>query len=176
MFRRIQLTETTPGALFLHSMPARYEEWDAFSEQAREMQIDGIVCLTGMDEIREKSPDYAAALEAGCVPCPRASFPLEDYGVPDDWEAFARFVRAAVERIQSGERVLVHCAGGVGRTGMFAVCLLHYLGIEHRDALAAVALAGSGPEAPDQEELALWHTGHVRAVNRESGDPKEEGE
>ena len=165
MFRTVQLSGKTTGALFLHSMPGRYESWSDFLKDAQERRIDGIVCLTGMDEIREKSPDYAAALETGRVPCPRACFPIDDYGVPEDWEAFARFVSEAAVQIRSGKRMLVHCAGGVGRTGTFAVCLLHHFGMGQDEAENAVASVFAGPETPEQEELVSWHVAHARGMD-----------
>jgi protein-tyrosine phosphatase len=53
-------------------------------------------------------------------------------------------------RLQSGEAVLVHCAGGVGRTAMLAVSILVALGEPVDDARMAVSRAGSTVETASQ--------------------------
>lgn len=47
---------------------------------------------------------------------------------PDDAVKASAFVNELGDRIKKGERVLVHCRGGVGRAGMIAACVLLYLG------------------------------------------------
>ena len=177
MFRKVTLPTMTSGTLFLHSMPGRdgewYEEWDEFFAATEEKRVDRIVCLTGMDEIREKSPDYAVAIEAGKLPCERTALPIADYGVPEDWEAYADYVKRAAERVRSGERVLIHCAGGVGRTGTFAVCLLHHFGFTDGEAQRVIRAARSEPETPEQEELVSWHSSlNNKMTQRVVGSPK----
>jgi hypothetical protein len=64
-------------------------------------------------------------------------FPIRDYGAPaaDDsgWAALAVEMHAALD---AGRRVLVHCMGGCGRSGMIALRLL-----VERDEPAEAALA-----------------------------------
>ncbi len=50
-------------------------------------------------------------------------FPIEDYGAPTD-PGYASLVSDHVRKLQSGDSVFAHCAGGVGRAGTFAACLL----------------------------------------------------
>jgi protein-tyrosine phosphatase len=58
--------------------------------------------------------------------------------------------------LQSGETVLIHCAGGVGRTAMLAVCVLLALGEPVGDARSAVSRAGSTIETAPQNQLIMW--------------------
>lgn len=60
------------------------------------------------------------------------------------------------EHLGAGRRVLLHCRGGLGRTGTIAVRLLAELGMPARDALAAVRKARPGTlETDAQVDYAL---------------------
>ena len=49
-------------------------------------------------------------------------FEIPDRSVPEDRRAFWTLAGNVAQRLQSGEAVLIHCAGGVGRTATFAIC------------------------------------------------------
>jgi hypothetical protein len=174
MFREVPLPKGVKGKLYLDSMPARpvwvdeteedmEERWHAFLAVAMTKHLDRVVCLTSMAEARKKSPKYAGDLDAGTFPYPWLNFAIEDYGAPAeaDWEAFARFVRDVAQCIKAGENVLLHCAGGVGRTGTTAICLMHHFGLDHDEALSLILASRSEPETREQEELIEWHANQV---------------
>jgi protein-tyrosine phosphatase len=161
MFREIQLRETITGKLFLHSMPGRYERWEDFRAYLIETGINRIVCLAEAEEIDRKSPSYSCAIRSGAIPCLKLDFPIADFGVPKNREVFAEFVQLVANYLQSGENILVHCAGGIGRTGTFATCLLHCLGYNQLTARQIVAKAGSAAETLQQEDLVDWHFASV---------------
>ena len=53
--------------------------------------------------------------------------------------------------------VVVHCRGGLGRSGMFAASVLVALGRPARKAIEAVREAREGTiETPDQEDRVRW--------------------
>ena len=91
----------TRGRLFLHSMPGRFEEMDAFVSGIRSLEIGNLVCLTSEEEIAEKSPGYLAAIRENRLPCGRTAFPLPDFGTPDDAAAFQALVRSTADRLQN---------------------------------------------------------------------------
>jgi len=59
-------------------------------------------------------------------------------------EAWARDGARIFGSLRAGERVLVHCAGGLGRSGMIAAKLLTALGASASQAVAAVRRARPG--------------------------------
>jgi len=156
MFRRVDLPAVIPGKLLLHSMPGRYEAIEDVWNQVRKEAVCAIVCLPEEDELREKSFEYAGALEAGTVPCAVLRFEIPDRGVPVDRQGFWALARNLANRLQFGEAVLIHCAGGVGRTAMLANAVLLALGEALNDARSAVSRAGSTVETAPQRELISW--------------------
>ena len=156
MFRRVELPARVPGRLLLHSMPGRFETIERVWQQVRSDAVGAIVCLTEHFEIRQKSFQYAAALEAGTVPCSVLPFEIREGGVPDNRDAFWLLANDVAKRLQSGEAVLIHCAGGVGRTAMLAVSVLLALGEARTEAESVVSRAGSIVETMAQIEMLSW--------------------
>jgi protein-tyrosine phosphatase len=156
MFRRVDLPARTPGRLLLHSMPGRYEAIEDVWREVKKEAVTAIVCLAEKNELREKSFEYARALEAGSVPCLVLPFEIPDRGAPEDREGFWALAGKIAKRLQSGEAVLIHCAGGVGRTAMLAVSVLLALGEPAGDARSVVARAGSTVETAPQSSLISW--------------------
>lgn len=85
-------------------------------------------------------------------------FLIADGAVPDERfdDAWAKAAPAILRELKSGNRVLIHCRGGLGRTGMLACLLLIELGRSPQDALRAVRDARPGTvETQEQEAFAL---------------------
>jgi len=156
MFRPVDLPAAVPGRLLLHSLPGRYEAIESVWHHVRNEAVHAIVCLVEQDELREKSPDYARALDAGTVPCSVLPFEIPDRGIPEDWDGFWALAGGIAKRLQSGEAVLIHCAGGVGRTAMLAISVLLALGHPASDARIVVSRAGSTIETAPQSQLISW--------------------
>jgi len=161
MFRRVDLPARIPGRLLLHSMPGRFETIDRVWHHLRSEAVGAIVCLNEEYEIRLKSSPYAEALENGSVPCAVLPFEIREGGVPEDRDAFWALAKEVANRLQSGEAVLIHCAGGVGRTAMLAVSVLLALGEPLNEAESVISRAGSIVETMAQIEMLAWCAARV---------------
>jgi protein-tyrosine phosphatase len=156
MFRRVDLPFRVPGRLLLHSMPGRFEAIESVWHQVKNEAVRAIVCLTEKYEIDLKSSKYAEALETGTIPCSVLPFEIREGGVPEDRDAFWALANDVANRLQSGEAVLIHCAGGVGRTAMLAISVLLALGEPMNEAESVVSRAGSTVETVPQIEMLSW--------------------
>jgi protein-tyrosine phosphatase len=156
MFRCVDLPAWVSGRLLLHSMPGRFEAIERVWEHVRSEAVAAIVCLTEAYEIRLKSLPYARALEDGTVPCSVLAFEVREGGAPQDRDRFWELAHGVAWRLRCGEAVLVHCAGGIGRTAMFAVAVLLALGEPIHEAERSVSRAGSTVETLAQMEMLSW--------------------
>ncbi len=84
-------------------------------------------------------------------------FAIEDMNIPREAEAeeYEDLICNIVDRMREGKNVVVHCRGGLGRTGTVAACVLVYLGDESADeAIGAVRAARKGTvQTRDQEDF-----------------------
>ena len=161
MFREVDLPGRVPGRLLLHSMPGRFEAIERVWHQLRSETVGAIVCLAEKYEILLKSSKYAEALEAGTVPCSVLPFEIREGGVPEDRDGFWTLANEVANRLESGKVVLIHCAGGVGRTAMLAISVLLALGEPLNEAEKAVSRAGSMVETMPQIQMLSWCTSQV---------------
>ena len=158
MFREVNFPQKMPGKLFLHSMPGRFEPLAQVFDQLTSHRITSVSCLAGDREIGIKSPEYLQALENGSVPrhVMMTKFPIPDYGIPGNCDALWVLAGNIGNSIQSGENVLIHCAAGIGRTGMLAECVLVALGHDTYAAHRMISAAGSGADTQEQRDLIAW--------------------
>jgi protein-tyrosine phosphatase len=92
--------------------------------------------------------------------------PIPDYGVPNapEDDNYRPFIEDIASRIEGGETVIVHCRGGLGRSGMVAASVLVALGHSAEDALGTVREARKGAvETPDQEDRVRWFEMELQA-------------
>jgi protein-tyrosine phosphatase len=163
MVRPVRLPEGVVGRLYLTAMPGAHGPLERTWEALRREGVQVIVCLAEPEEIRGKSAAYAAALEEQAVPCPVESFPVADFGVPGDRAAFWALASTLGRRLTGGERMMIHCGAGIGRTGTLAACVLLALGEPQAKAEQAVSAAGSHPETAAQRALVSWCAARPRA-------------
>lgn len=155
MFRALLLDDVA-GAIYVHSMPGRLESIESFLREFGTRKLARTICLNDDREIGIKSPSYAASLAAGTYRGARDVFPIANLGVPGDRAAFARLALDTAARVRAGERILIHCALGIGRTGTLACCIAIALGMSEKEARARVLDAGGYPETPGQDDLIRW--------------------
>lgn len=117
-----------PGKLHLSSMPGNYKPFDLYLDEIRDAKIDHILCLVSDEEIAEHSPDYLAAIRSGEIPAKLWRHAIPDHGVPENHAKLDKTIDQMQKLLLAGESIVIHCAAGVGRTGMVAIKLLIRLG------------------------------------------------
>lgn len=169
ILRPLELPPDCAGSLFLMGMPGHHRA-DGSPEEAYgcllEYGVEFLVNLVGVREMEARGAVYAADWEAGRVPVSDAlHFPLDDYAGPSDARGFARLAHRLAARLKQGGTVAVHCANGMGRTGLLAVAVLMAMGVDRDEAHASVRRAGSGAESQVQREFLAG----LEPVLKESG-------
>jgi protein-tyrosine phosphatase len=72
-------------------------------------------------------------------------FPIPDQSVPESHERFDNLVRQISERVREGKTVVIHCKGGLGRTGLVAAAvLLAITKLSPEEAISTVRQARDG--------------------------------
>ena len=140
MSREIFELDVGQGVLAISPMPQDVADivgWDA------------VLSMTQSDEMPQ-------ALAEGLANLHWLRFPVADFGVPDgaDWDAIEREVLAL---IANKGRVLVHCKGGCGRSGMAVLRLMIATGGEPEQAFAR--LRAVRPCAVETKAQLDWASG-----------------
>lgn len=156
--RTLNLPSDVTGELYLHSMPDRHEELHDLMAEMKRIGIGRVVRLTGLDEVAEKSPTYHQAITSGTWPFPTDELAIPDFGVPADPGELYALANSVAAGLREGKKILIHCAGGIGRTGTLAACVLLAMDVTVEVALAMVNVAGSSSETPAQYEIVERYT------------------
>lgn len=132
---------------------------------------DGVVCLTQEHELAERYPTYLAWLRAQ-PPTRVVWHPIPDMHAPT-LEEFAPVLTGLVDRVAAGERLIVHCAGGVGRAGTVAVAMLVSLAVPLDEALVHVRRhrPAAGPEVGTQLDLVRQLHEHLAGSDADDVPP-----
>ena len=155
-FRALSMPEGVPGSLYLSSMPGRYRSFDHDLAEAERLGVSTVLCLNPRDEIQYKSPHYHQALHDGSHGWRVVDHPIEDFRAPVRGDGFSSLVREIADELRTGTNVMLHCAGGIGRTGTVSSCILIALGLPADDALAEVRRARAWPENKAQLDFVHW--------------------
>lgn len=145
-----------PGFPLPSVPPEAVDRWIAF---VRSHNIRCVVCLlpprqlAACDQLLQR---YEAAFGKARV----CWAPVEDFVLADADLLTGRVLPFLAEAEQSGERVVVHCAGGIGRTGhVLAAWLVYARAMANEEAIQAVRRSGRNPrESRDPRLDALLDT------------------
>ena len=148
----IPLPSPAAGTLAVMALPQDPASLNAVAA----WQPDLIVTLMTVDEIAAKGVTNAVTDVAKLVTDWR-HVPIIDYGVPGPafeaaWPALSTDLH---QLIDDGKRVLIHCHGGIGRSGLISARLLVDRGLSPAAAVAAVRSVRPGAIETAEQEHSL---------------------
>lgn len=131
---------------------------DRLEEQFAALRRDGVDLVVSLQPVAERQ---AAGLAGEPTAAARAGLefhelPVVDFGVPDR-DVAAPVIRLLCDRIRAGRHVVVHCAGGIGRSSVVAAATLVQLGTPAADVWRLISDA-RGCEVPETDEQRAWLT------------------
>lgn len=145
-----------PGAVAgrLSTMAQPYP--DRLDEQFAALRADGVDVVVSLQPVAERRSaglvdEPAAATRAGLE---FHELPVVDFGVPDRATA-TPVIELLCERIRAGGHVVVHCAGGIGRSSVLSAAILVRLGVSAADVWQIIGDA-RGCVVPETEEQRAW--------------------
>lgn len=113
-------------------------------------RVDALLLLVDDHEMSRMDntelPDALGALGVALL-----RHPIPDFGVPDDEPAFEATVDDVIQRVRGGQRVVVACFGGFGRTGTVTGCVLRAAGVGPEDAVTLVRATRPGTIERDSQ-------------------------
>ncbi|WP_425145413.1 cyclin-dependent kinase inhibitor 3 family protein [Deinococcus sp.] len=139
-------TPLWPGRLGLTIAPGKVgsmfgkthqRDLNADLKALRAQGADSIVNLMEDDEqARWRMHGYDDAAEAAGLSVRR--YPIPDMNIPSDPASFRTLVEEVYADLQAGTTVVVHCLGGLGRSGTLAACVLMRAGMNADSAISHV--------------------------------------
>ncbi len=145
------------GSLALTSMPGRGGDYIGDLDAVAGWKPGLILSMaTEVEMILDGARDFGSDVRDRA--CRWVHLPVEDYGIPtqdvsERWEQASKSARHA---LSGGGRVLVHCKGGCGRSGMAVLRIMVECG-EHPDT-ALKRLRALRPCAVETDAQMRWAT------------------
>jgi protein-tyrosine phosphatase/nicotinamidase-related amidase len=154
----------TKGKLGMTLCPGRRDHGRNLGEDLDALKSIGVSRLYGL--ITDKELDWAGVknIAAACEErgIRYSRLPIIDQGVPSIAEA--RELSAEIEAaLDAGETVVIHCIGGLGRTGAISACVAIDHGLGAEDAIAVVR-RGRGPRAVESPVQMKFVEDYAEAV------------
>lgn len=142
------------GWLGIVPMPGRGGDYAADLGAIHAWAPDMVISLASADEMGSLRDRLSADLLR--IGIAWRHFPITDFGVPTDAEGalWPMLADEALGWLGRGGRVLVHCKGGCGRSGMIALRLMAEAG--ERPAAALSRLRAVRPCAVETDEQYSW--------------------
>lgn len=156
MFTKVYWIEKFENGAALGIMPRpRGNDWleDEIKLLAQK-GVGTVVSLLEQDEIQE------LGLREEGKTCQKnqmvyLNLPIKDTQLPSDEAAVSKLIQEVKQKIEAGEKVVIHCRMGIGRASIIAGAVLLKKGTNAQQVIEKITKARE-LKVPDTEEQLLW--------------------
>lgn len=153
-FKFYPLFDDGPGLLAVMPHPSAGDLLRSQMGHLNDVGIDTVVSLLTEAEERELALSEEGAV-VGELGMEFVSFPIQDKREPDNVPAFCALVDDLSGRIGQGQKIMVHCWAGIGRSGLLSSAVLVALGISP-DTVFDMASRARGASIPETQNQGQW--------------------
>ena len=128
-----------------------------------------------IEKLREKGVSTVVNLTYECVDYNLPSsmelfhFPIIDFSFVPPEEALIKFIDLLHQKLLQGEKILIHCVGGIGRSGTaVAMLLVYHYDFSPQKALDTVYTYGGGPQSNIQRLVFNWFSRNLEMFGKEN--------
>lgn len=90
------------------------------------------------------------------------SLPVVDHGIPSSTQDTLQTIKSIADQNAKGDKIVLHCFAGIGRSAMISACVLVERGHTVDDAIKMLSRA-RGFEVPETEEQEEWIRQYAKA-------------
>ena len=137
--------------LYLSQQPVSIDD---FADELIELAVTTIVVLLPLKEM-ERNHDTNLVDEYEMQGFKVLHFPIQDFDVPHSYVEFDELIEAIKFDLKQGKNVLIHCAGGRGRTGTVAAGIVVSMGKDVEASIEYVRNKREGSVETDQQKMFL---------------------
>ncbi len=141
-----------------------------------EFGADAMLLLVEDHELEASGvPDLPKVIDGEGIELLR--FPVPDFGVTDDRDGLRAVLDDALARVRAGQRVVVACRAGRGRTGTIVACLLRDAGLDAEAAIGLTRASRTGTIEREAQERFVkdWPVGMRSNEGRRASDRHGQG-
>lgn len=120
----------------------------------KECGVNLVVSLLTDDEVMTYLLASEAA-ECAAVGIDLIRFPIEDMSVPQEMTSADDLIRQILSRLDQGERIVIHCRIGIGRSSTFAAAVMTHLGEMPPKSFQTISKF-RGHDVPDTDSQIAW--------------------
>lgn len=160
--RLFRIDSIGKGYLAVTAQPAQNGDAEMSIRDIAMQDIHQVVSLLDTVESRALGLEHEAVLVSG-QSMHFVSYPIADMGLPASVGDFARLSLTLFQQIDSGVNTLIHCRGGIGRSGLLAAAVLLHGGRNVQQAFARVSLM-RGEVVPETEQQGDWLRLHQNVI------------
>jgi protein-tyrosine phosphatase len=154
MIPRLYWIETAAPGLAISSRPRGGDWLEDEIRGWRGQGVDAVVSLLTPSEADDLDLTQESRL-AESEGIRFLSLPVEDRGIPSSWTEVESVLTRASDLRRQGQRVLIHCRQGIGRSGMLAAALLIQDGMTMDSAMQRIQEARGVP-VPETDQQREW--------------------